>query len=106
MAFNAFTSIALTGTPGNLVAKGESRPAHDGEHEIHVAILAVADPDNKRCEGIVADPNADQWIANIPNPEDNPFELGEAVYVVGASQSPGEAPFLWVNELTIDPKIG
>jgi len=106
MAFNAFTAIAVTGAPGDVVAKGKSVPAHTGKTQIQATVVARADQ-NKQCTATADDPNADPWTVKIPNPKDDPFESGEEVYVIGSVQDPDrDEPFMWVNELTIAPKVG
>lgn len=106
MAFNAFTSVVLDAERNLLVAKGVSDPANGADAEINVAILAVDDPDNKRCEGPAIDAGSTDWVAEIPNRPEDPFAGGEAVYVVGSAQSPGAQIFLWVNKRTIGAKSG
>ena len=106
MAFNAFTSVVLDAERNLLVAKGVSDPGNGADAEINVAILAVADPDNKRCQGPAIDAGSTDWVAEIPNPDKDPFSGGEPVFVVGSAQSPTEPLFLWVNKRTISAKSG
>jgi hypothetical protein len=106
MAFNAFTSVVLDAERNLLVAKGVSDPANGAGAEIDVAILAVADPDNKRCDGPAIDAGSSDWVAEIPNRDDDPFVGGEAVFVVGAARSASAPLFLWVNKRTIGAKSG
>ena len=106
MAFNAFTAIAVTGAPGDVAVKGESKPAHTGKVLVQATVVARADQ-NKQCTGTADDPNAGPWSVKIANPKDDPFEAGEQVYVIGSVQDPDlDEPFMWVNELTIAPKAG
>jgi hypothetical protein len=104
MALNNFLRVELVNAQ-TLVVHGETIddgvPANLGpQAQIFVAVISQADPDN-RASPPVDDPSVSPWTART---DVHHFNAGDEVFAVGsAAAQPGDTPFLWADDFTVEP---